>query len=231
MHLSDKQKKIIVKIQEGSIEDIYSFVSTHEKVIEFKYDHEEILKNKTLFLNKRKEASPFGENVDFSEITEALNIPKPLATGEFINQKHFDISIELVSEEYIINPFKNTVLYLPNLYNELLEFYQVWNQLERNQLLLTMEKKITKQDAEIFLKEKIKSEREFNNFITFKDNDFADFQLIKDEESILLSTKYLGKKILPLPDLNILIENKYKTEDRLRYDRATNQSRWALEHL
>lgn len=226
MHLNETQKNIINKISEGSINDIFSFVSTHNNVKEFRYELKKILENK-----KKNSKNELFEDINIKlgnlDIFKNSNA-KSNSPHQKINKEDFEISIELADCKYSVNPLNQTILYLPNLYTELLNFYHVWSQLEQNGLIFTMDKKITAKDAEIFIREKSESEGKYKNFVIKRDLEFADIKMTKDEESIVLSKKYLGKKIIPLPELNILIKNNYKTEDRLKYEAAKKQSWWAI---
>lgn len=237
MIFTDKQETIIKKIQDGTIYDIYTYIITHKNMEEIQYNKIEIEENKKKYREQIKNnQSKFNSDIDFEKIQSYFNKKTSIVINtndsendnqSDINLRDFNIEIELIGQSFIVNTINDCVYYLPNLYRELLDFYQVWNQLEQNNLIFTMDTNLTTQDAKVFLKEKKEQENRYTHLL-LNDSEHADFQLTKDDESLFLSTKYLGKKILPLPELKILIENNYKTEEKLQYETARKQSWWAI---
>ncbi|SDM85622.1 hypothetical protein SAMN05518871_102405 [Psychrobacillus sp. OK028] len=182
MELTEEQKIVIEKIKDRKITDIYSYITEIYQPEAFKYDEDKIeAKKKEDYEKNIDKIDPYlskqqkvnmqhdllrGNSFAYSDYTEdEIEEMKRKMSNYKVNYSDFDKKIVVKGENIKINTLREEVFLIENLYTKVLEFLSLWNLLEKHQLILSIPKKITKNDAKIFFSKISKSDSLLGNQI------------------------------------------------------------------
>lgn len=167
MELTEEQKIVIEKIKDRKITDLYSYITEIYQPEAFKYDEEKIeAKKKEDYEKNKDKIDPYlskqqkvnmkhdltrGISFAYSDYSvEEIEEMKRRMSNYKVNYSEFDKKIVVKGESFKVNTLREEVFLIDNLYTKVLEFLSLWNLLEKHQLILSIPKKITKNDAKIF---------------------------------------------------------------------------------
>jgi hypothetical protein len=258
MEITEKQKEIIKRIGQEKITDLYSYMEEFHGHELFKYDEEKIeAKKKEDFEQSKDKFDEYLHNVkkinfNFNGGTsptyvnysaEEIAALKDQLSNYKVNESDFEMELEIKGHTFKINPLREKVFVVKDLYIKVLEFLSLWNILEQKQMILTIPKKISRADSKLFIKKK-KSTASTNTvwgsnqkgmhsrlsnipnlpntfnerkFYKNKDYEYENVELSSDPETIMVADNFVDKKILILPSLLTFIQDDFKTSDEKKY--------------
>lgn len=259
MELTEEQKEIIKKIKDRDIIDLYSFVTEYLKPETFKYDSNEIEeKKKNDYEESRHEIDEYLGKVKKTELklnyngnyfthsdytSDEIEHMKKQMSNYKVNHSDFEKEIKIKNLKFNINTLTSEVYIVDGLYSAILEFFSLWNLLESKQLVLSIPKQVTVNDAKIFFKKNAsRDSREYlfrqnsnlsqNSSIDFlklnvpfdpkffykkDDKEYTDVRLSIEKDAITVAENYIDKKILVLPNLLPFVQDDFKTNDEKKY--------------
>lgn len=145
---------------------------------------------------------------------------------------------------------------LDDLYSVILEFLSLWNILEENQLVLSVSKQVTKNDAKIFFKKNkpymdspanVNLSEKFGiklseinvddlnlpilfnkrHFYKKDDKEYSNVRLSIDEDVLVIAESHIDKKMLVLPGLQTYVDNNFMTRAEMKYQEEKSRAKTA----
>ena len=155
--------------------------------------------------------------INLSNINKDINKEKP-----FIKHEHFNRSRVVCGKEYSFDLLNECVLVSHDFRGELFDFLIVWVYLKRECLILEVEKEVCKGDIEFFFTERDngKGDEYLKKSLTDNiiypmyngsDENFSDTLIEFEDELLLIAEAFINKKIIPTPDLNLFVNDEFKT--------------------
>lgn len=259
MKLNKHQKEIVKKILDNEVYDTYSYLKCFKKVHIEKYDMsklEEAFKKSengkkykvmkegfSSLITTSNTQSFLGSQISTPLILPRINIPEDeweYKEAKF-NPNINPIEYTYKDEDFSFNFVKDDIELL-NDFQDLIDFFALWNFLVREALVFELEKPVTAAEIGLFFKSKpVNNQR---NKLQIKINGFDENVIKKqyttlgkldmeyyehwsspsrhanefientweiDEENLIMSKDYIGKKIIPTSALHTYAQSGFKT--------------------
>ena len=227
MKLTKKQKDIVNNILAGNITDIFSYVKHYQigKAVSFdkeciKSKFDDTYKGRSYKCEKRHflECNEMDRVVETIDNNTAYCVPRLDWKDSYSICSHKDVnySYNLFSQVYIMENI-----------SEIVSFIALMQYLKQQALIIELPKTCTKEDMELFLRQKastehtiVRLEEDSDKTYCYFDldisySDFFDGRYNLDKESFEICLPYLLKKIYPAPELITFIQNGYKTDEEI----------------
>lgn len=241
MKFSKHQKETIELIYSGVIYDIYSYLKHFEKLTFVKIYKEEIEQS---FLNdsipkkfyrrkelQRKRANTLTEN----EYQEKLR-KKEINAQNYISENlklNYCSGIKNVSykEDTFTIDFYDGI-YIPEDFNDILDFLILWQYLKSEMLILEVPKQCSIETLGLFFEQSMSAVElpnsleeqleciDYSNFMYEDKYYIRDKDYIISQEHYAMCEDYIDKKIYPSTKLSIFIKNNFKTYEELTQNHA-----------
>lgn len=233
MKLNKKQKEILKHIKSGDIYDLFTYMKYYNLVKHIKYDKQEVnnLFNQDKICKKYyyysnltpskaivKTAEQFSQQLIAKEI-EAINYT-PASLSLNFNCGIQKITIDGKTHE--INFYDG--VYVTSSFNFIIDFLSLWQYLKSQMLILEVPVEISKETIGLFFEEDTcfsnanKKDVDILNLIDYSTFSFSDKYYLDNTYSFsnaqyAICSDFLTKRIYPTPQLNIYIQNHFKTTE------------------
>lgn len=255
MKLNKHQKEIVKKILEKEVYDTYSYLKCFKKLHIEKYDIEKLRESFNSSENGKKYKvmkEGFSRFTTTSSTTNILNgtfsvpmiLPRmniPENEWEYKEAK-FNPNIKPIkytyNDEEFSFDFVNDNIEIMNDFQDLIDFFALWNFLLQEALVFELEKPVNSKEIGLFFKSKPVegknkkphitveySKDKVDNLLNNVETDYYDHGLAParnaaqyidntweiDDESIIMSKEYIGRKIVPTSSLRTYAQFGFKT--------------------
>lgn len=235
MKLNKHQKEIIKHIKSGDIYDIYSYIKFFESGETISYNKANIF---NAFANDticKEYYYPSNLTPKASNVLTADAFKQKVSFGEIDASKYDSATLKLNYCSGTKDLFINDTLYKINFYDgvyiaksfdTIIEFLSLWQYLKSEMLILEVSSDLSRETLGLFYE---KDTITTNNIATsdaniLQDIDYSDFSygdnhyLTNDsytfsEKHYTICKDFLAKRIYPTPQLNLFMQNNYKTSE------------------
>lgn len=255
MEFTKSQKEIIKNIANGTIIDLFTYVTKYLKYEEFKYDVESIKRTKkdycekiNIYMESNNKIIPsfclpnniaMPPLVNLDHLSEEMEFKEKGDKDYRINEKDFDYKIIISNNEYEINLLSETFYFVDDLYNKILEFLLVWQKLQAQQLILVIPKEFEIKDTCILFKKRhnLLVEPSKINTLMFStllpidipsDKEYVDEIIEIDDKTMVIAENFIAKKMIPTLELSKLVQDDFVSEEEKKYKFQVKTTKAAL---